>query len=412
MLDLAVIGGGAAGFFAAINFKAHNKSAAVTVFEKSNTLLGKVKISGGGRCNVTHACFNPTELVQFYPRGKRELLSLFGQFGPEDTIQWFASRGVQLKTEADGRMFPVSDNSQTIVNCFLNECNRLNIQIHPSEGVKAIKQGKGFILVTEKGEIPCKNILVASGSSPFMWNMLKDLGHTIAEPVPSLFTFNIKDPLIADLMGLSVKHAELTILADPGLLKKHRLSKQDVKQSGPMLITHWGISGPAALKLSSVGARLLADLNYHFELKLNLSGLHPEETLKAITLFKSQNPKKGLSGTPMFAIPLRLWQRITGICLHGAELQWADLGKKEMISLADHLCQYTMKVNGKSTNKDEFVTAGGIELKEVNFKTMESKLIPGLYFAGEVLNIDALTGGFNFQAAWTEAFVFSKHLKV
>lgn len=411
MLDLAVIGGGAAGFFAAINLKSRNKSLRVAIFEKSSTVLGKVKISGGGRCNVTHACFDNKQLIRNYPRGSRELLSVFEQFGPADTIDWFKQRGISLKTESDGRMFPVTDSSQTIIDCFLEECRKQSVDIHRSEGLKAIKADNGFTITTDQREIRCKHILIASGSSPSMWSLLQTLGHTIVEPVPSLFTFNIRDPLISNLMGLSLKNARLSLVAEPLMLKQFRLNKNDVSMEGPLLITHWGLSGPAVLKLSSVAARMLHGLSYRFQVKLNISGLNEEQTLNAIMAFRDQHTRKQISGTPVFSIPARLWQNLCGIVFEGKNPLWADAGKKDLYRLAVCLSAYTLEVNGKSTNKDEFVTAGGVELKEIDFKTMQSRLHPGLYFAGEVLNIDALTGGFNFQAAWSEAMVFAQAFK-
>ncbi len=411
MLDLAVIGGGAAGFFAAINTKTLHPNFNVSIFEKSKTVLGKVLVSGGGRCNVTHACFDTRNLVEYYPRGKKELVSIFQRFNPADTIRWFESKGIQLKTEADGRMFPISDDSQTIINCFLKECAELSIAIHTVCPVKNLHKNEVFEIETEIGIVKARNVLVASGSSEYFWNILKGLGHTIIKPVPSLFTFNIKHPFIADLMGISVAKASVRLLADKQDCKEFGLKPSDIVQSGPLLITHWGISGPAILKLSSVAALLLHSKNYKFNISVNLSNRTLEDVKDIIQSFKREFARKQVINTPMFGIPQRWWQRIYSLSFQNANITWSDISNKDCLVLAEHLSNFTLEVNGKSTFKDEFVTAGGIDLKEIDFKTMESKLVQGLYFAGEVLNIDALTGGFNFQAAWSEAWVISQSIK-
>ncbi len=409
MLDVAVIGGGAAGFFAAINIKLKHPHYKVQIFEKSPTCLGKVKISGGGRCNVTHQCFDPIALSKYYPRGEKELISVFNRFGPKNTIDWFAQNGVKIVPEADGRMFPITNDSQTIVNCFSQLCRSLDIEIHTRVGVKSISGEKGnFKLSTESDSIQARQIVVSSGSSEAFWNVLKTIGHSIVEPVPSLFTFNIKDKLLNDLQGISMPNAMVTLVANKDLIKSHKLKEVNLSQSGPMLITHWGLSGPAILKLSSIGSRLLHQLNYRFNIKVNLINQATDSVLNQLTDFKGVNSKKQVVNTPLFEIPSRLWQRIHQLTFENPTIVWADVSKKEMQKLADILSNYTMEVNGKSTFKEEFVTAGGVDLKEVDFKTMESKLVPGVFFAGEVLNIDALTGGFNFQAAWSEAWLISE----
>ncbi len=411
MLDVAVIGGGAAGFFAAINIKILHPDLDVQIFEKSSTCLGKVKISGGGRCNVTYNCFDPVVLSKYYPRGQKELISVFNRFNPQNTIDWFEQQGIRLKTESDGRMFPITDDSQTIINCFLDFCKARKIAIHTRTGIKSItKKDNHFELQLESEVIICRKLVVSSGSSEVFWNVLAGMGHAIIPPVPSLFTFNIKNDLIEDLPGLSVPKASVKLNVEKSLLKAFKLSDVECTQNGPLLITHWGLSGPAILKLSSIAARLLHHVNYQFEIQISFSNLKLEETLEVLTSFKSQNTKKQIINTPLFDIPTRWWNRLHALTFENTYITWSDISKKDLNKLALNLCTYPMKVDGKSTFKDEFVTAGGVNLKEVDFKTMESKIIPGLYFAGEVLNIDALTGGFNFQAAWSEAWVISQSI--
>ena len=411
MIDIAIVGGGAAGFFAAINIKAKNPSLSVVIFEKSKTLLGKVKISGGGRCNVTHACFNPTELVAYYPRGKKELLTVFQKFGPTETIEWFKQRRIELKKEADGRMFPVSDDSTTIVNCFLNECERLRIKVEVGASVQQIKQTtNGFDLVLNNQNVKCRWLIIAGGSSDNLWQQMAELGHTIIPPVPSLFTFNIKHPLLHDLMGNSFSNSTVKLLIDKDLQKQFQLKKEDIQQSGPMLITHWGLSGPAVLKLSSVAARLLHYLDYEFDIAINFAGNYTtDQVLETLIKQKAETPKKQIGNTALFGLTNRFWIRLVEEFVDKEQI-WIECNNKLLLKIAESITNSSMQVKGKSTFKDEFVTAGGIDLKEVEFKTMESKLIPNLFFAGEVLNIDALTGGFNFQAAWSEAWVMAENI--
>ena len=410
MIDLAVIGGGAAGFFAAINAKLKHPGLQVVIYEKSKSVLSKVRVSGGGRCNVTHACFDNRVLSTYYPRGSRELISVFQRFGPKDTIKWFESRGVVLKAEADGRIFPVSDDSQTIIDCFMSACRELSIPILTGHSVSAIRKPAHFELDINGETIQARNVLAAPGSSPAFWQLLADLGHTIVEPVPSLFTFNIDHPFLADLMGLSMQNATVELDADKSLLKTHRLNAADLTQSGPLLITHWGLSGPAILKLSSIAARLLNSVQYRFEILLNLSNLKTEDAFIHLLKVKAEHPKKQVVNTPLFGIPQRWWQRIHSLTFDSTFNTWSDVSKKDLQKLAEHLTAFRLPVDGKSTFKEEFVTAGGVDLKAVDFKRMESKIIPGLFFAGEVLNIDALTGGFNFQAAWSESWVIGESI--
>jgi predicted Rossmann fold flavoprotein len=409
MIDVAVIGGGAAGFFAAINIKKKHPDLKVHIFEKSKTVLGKVKVSGGGRCNVTHACFEPEKLILYYPRGRKELLSVFRRFNPADTVSWFQEQGIRLKTEADGRMFPVSDDSQTIINCFLQCCTVLDIPVFTNSPVQDLQRREEIFELEIDGKIiRARKVIVSPGGSQHFWQLLAGLGHRIIEPVPSLFTFNIKHPLIHDLMGLSVNPAEVKLVLSKEQLKAYRLKEDDIVQSGPLLVTHWGLSGPAVLKLSSVAARVLHKVGYCFDIQLNLSHQKTEDTFATISSFKESNSKKLIINTPLYQLPSRLWSRLHELTFERPNLNWSDVSKKEMMLLAENLSRFPLSVRGKSTFKEEFVTAGGVDLKEVDFKTMQSKIIPGLYLAGEVLDIDALTGGFNFQAAWSEGWVISE----
>ncbi len=412
MLDVSIIGGGAAGFFAAINIKEKHPNWKVEIFEKSPSCLGKVKVSGGGRCNVTHNCFDPILLCNFYPRGGRELLSVFNRFNPKSTIDWFAAKGVQIKAEPDGRMFPVTDDSQTIIDCFYEACSKHSIKIHVKSGVKSVvRTENNFEFEVDAVKCRSRNIVVATGSSEFFWKILKDLGHQIVHPVPSLFTFNIQHPIIDGLMGLSVAKAKIKLLADKATMQSMRLKESMLIQEGPMLITHWGLSGPSVLKLSSVAARLLNQLNYKFEIQINLSGLNTELTQAELIKHKNDNGRKLILNTSLYGIPSRLWYKIVEFSFGSADVIWADSSKKDLMTLAVNLSALNLQVNGKSTFKEEFVTAGGVDLKEIDFRTMESKLVKGLYMAGEVLNIDALTGGFNFQAAWSEAWIISQSVQ-
>lgn len=391
-VDIAIIGGGAAGFFAAITCAETNPRARVTIFERGKAVLEKVRISGGGRCNVTHACYDPRELVKNYPRGNRELLGPFMQFGPEQTVEWFENRGARLKTEADGRMFPLSDDSQTIVDCLLRSAGRAGVQIRLGTRVENIRPlpGGGWEISPGNGpKAAFSRLMIATGSNPAVWELLRGLGHAIVPPVPSLFTFNTKDTRLRDLSGLSTG-AQLRI---PGT----RLAAE-----GPLLVTHWGLSGPAVLRLSAWGARELHDMAYHFPLEINFSGeKNPQAVLEKLSLLKAESGKKQVTGSARFGLPARLWQHLVEAAGIEAEKRWGDLDKKQIAALADQLGAATFRIAGKSTFKEEFVTAGGVDLRELNFKTFESKLHPGLYLAGEALDIDAITGGFNFQAAWT-----------
>lgn len=395
--DIIIIGGGAAGFFAAINAAEFNPDAKILILERGKEVLTKVRISGGGRCNVTHAEFIPAELIKNYPRGEKELRGPFHTFMTGDTIAWFEERGIELKIEEDGRMFPVSDSSETIINCFLSEVNRLGIKVKTNQSVQEIqKSGDNWIISTAKENYFSEKILIATGSNPKIWKMLEKLGHTITAAVPSLFTFNIQDERIKDLPGIST-FAEV------------KVEGEKLESSGPLLITHWGMSGPAILKLSAWGARELHDRNYSFKILVNwLPHTSSEGILEGLKDLKFEHAKQQVSKYSQFELPKRLWQNLVKAAGISETEIWADLNKNQLQELSFQLCASRFQVNGKSTFKEEFVTAGGVNLEEVNFKTFESKLQKNLFFAGEVLNIDAITGGFNFQNAWTGAYIAAK----
>lgn len=392
--DIIIIGGGAAGFFTAINIVEKNSKLKVAILERGKSVLEKVRISGGGRCNVTHACFVPNDLVKFYPRGEKELKGPFHQFCSGDTIEWFEKHGVELKIEDDGRMFPVSNSSQTIIDCFLKATQKLKIDILTGHSVQELYQADDYWKISTNQEVfSCQKVVMATGSNPKMWELIQNLGHSIVEPVPSLFTFNIKDARIKDLMGLST-------------VASVKVKKSKLQASGPLLITHWGMSGPGILRLSAWGARELADKKYQFAIQVNwLNETDFEEAIDFLKTIKEENAKKLVSKYAHFDLPKRLWENLVKAAGITDETKWADVNKKQLNILAEQLTNAEFQVNGKSTFKEEFVTAGGIDLKEVNFKTMESKVLSNLFFAGEILNIDAITGGFNFQNAWTGGFI-------
>ncbi len=395
--DIIIVGGGAAGFFTAINIVEKNPNLKVAILERGKEVLSKVKISGGGRCNVTHACFAPNDLVKFYPRGEKELRGPFHQFCSGDTIEWFENHGVELKIEEDGRMFPVTNSSQTIVDCFINATKKLGIDILTGQSVQSIFKAKDYWKIeTTTENYSCQNLILTTGSNPKIWEMLANIGHTIIPPVPSLFTFNIGDKRIKDLMGVSA-------------LASVKVKNSKLEASGPLLITHWGMSGPGILRLSAWGARELADKNYQFAIQVNwLNEITFEEAEEKLKDLKHEHSKKVVSKKSPFEFPNRLWEKLVLAASISEDVKWADLNKKQLLNLAQQLTQGEYQVNGKSTFKEEFVTAGGIDLKEINFKTMESKLHPNLYFAGEIVNIDAITGGFNFQNAWTSGFIVAE----
>ncbi|MCF8246602.1 MAG: NAD(P)/FAD-dependent oxidoreductase [Saprospiraceae bacterium] len=393
--DFLVIGGGAAGFFAAIRAAECSPGARVIILEKGREVLQKVKVSGGGRCNVTHACFDPRELVKHYPRGSKALLGPFSRFQPGDTVAWFEQRGVRLKAEEDGRMFPVTDSSQTIINCLQQSANKTGVQVLTGENVQQITPPKTagglWSVASQSGTIfQTKKLMVATGSSARIWQLLGELGHSIVPAVPSLFTFNVKGPRLTGLMGLSVPSATVRVLGEK------------LTATGPLLITHWGMSGPGILRLSAWGARILAEKKYNFDIEVSWLNYSADEMAEELGEAKLTFSKKLVaSQNPFPTLPRRLWESLVAASGIASDLRWADLPKEKLRKLAIELGAGQYHVSGKSTFKEEFVTAGGIALDEVNFKTFESKIHPGLHFAGEVLDIDAITGGFNFQAAWT-----------
>jgi predicted Rossmann fold flavoprotein len=397
--DIIIVGGGAAGFFTAINIVEKNPKLKVAILERGAEVLQKVRISGGGRCNVTHACFEPNELVKYYPRGEKELRGPFHQFCSGDTIDWFEKHGVELKIEDDGRMFPVSNSSQTIIECFLQATQKLGIEVLTGQSVQSIfKKEDSWKIETQNENYLAEKLILATGSNPKIWEMLQTYGHAIVSPVPSLFTFNIKDSRIKELPGVA---AQVTV----------KVKDTKLTSTGPLLITHWGMSGPAVLKLSAWGARILHDKNYQFTIFVNwLNDIETSEAEKILKDLKQEHAKKAVSKKSHFDFPNRLWESLVLASGIDAETKWADLSKVQLQNLSNQLTNGTFQVNGKSTFKEEFVTAGGIDLKEINFKTMESKLHENLYFAGEIVNIDAITGGFNFQNAWTSGFILANSI--
>ena len=397
MKKVIIIGGGASGFFTAANID--TKLYDVTILEQNSDVLQKVKISGGGRCNVSHACFDPRELVQFYPRGNKELLSVFTKFQPGDTMNWYEEHGVALKIEDDNRIFPESNSSQSIIDCLVNECRKKNVKILTKQTVTEIlPQENGYKIHTTDQNYFADYVVFSTGSSPKAFKILEKLGHQIIAPVPSLFTFNIKNEILKDLMGTSFQYVDIEI------------PKLNLEESGSLLITHWGLSGPAILKLSAWGARELAALKYQFEIIVNFIGTASEDALEIFKNFKENEPKKSIGQAKIFDITNRFWQRILLVSGVDTAKQIANINNKEMQKIIENLCCCRMNVTGKSTFKEEFVTAGGVDLKEMDFKTMKSKKLPNFYISGEVLNIDAVTGGFNFQACWSEGWLIAQDL--
>jgi predicted Rossmann fold flavoprotein len=396
--EVVVLGGGAAGFFAAVNCALEHAHCRVTILEKSSKLLAKVKVSGGGRCNVTHHCFDNKQLAKNYPRGEQELRSAFSRFSAKDTVEWFESRGVELKAEEDGRMFPVTDNSHTIIDCLMQQAELAGVRIKMNtEVMKVEKKDEGFILhLRGDATMMCDKLLIATGGNPkdAAYDWLRALGHTIASPVPSLFTFNIPGSAITQLMGVSVERARV------------RVAASRLEQEGPLLITHWGLSGPAVLKLSAWGARILHEMNYSFTALVNWIPEYNEATLREELLqIREEHAARIIASRPLFGLPRRLWEYLVSKAGISDNTRWADLAKKSQNILINLLVNDEYKVSGKTTFKEEFVTCGGVVLKEIDLRTMESTKCSGLYFAGEVLDIDGVTGGFNFQAAWTSGWI-------
>jgi predicted Rossmann fold flavoprotein len=396
--DVVVAGGGPAGFFAAIRCAELNPQLHVLILEKASQTLGKVLISGGGRCNVTHACFDPEKLVTFYPRGASELRGAFSRFQAADTVEWFEARGVKLKTESDGRMFPVTDSSETIAECLRKSAKHAGVEIRAGMNLLGVEKEStnGFSLEVRSERkifsIHTKKLLIATGSDRKILEIMKSLGHSVEEPVPSLFTFNVKDKRTVGLAGVSVENVTLKM--------------DSIIQRGALLITHWGLSGPAVLRTSAWGARELHEEKYRSKLIVNWLGDTPfDKALSVLTHNKEwqANARKRISTNPAFSqIPLRLWKQLVEFL---GEKNWADISKAELRKLAEELTAGEFMVEGKGQFKEEFVTCGGVKLNEVDFKTMQSRIVENLFFAGEVLNIDGITGGFNFQSAWTTGWL-------
>lgn len=395
--DVVIIGAGAAGFFTAINIAEQKPELKIAILERGNAVLQKVKVSGGGRCNVTHACFDPKELTEFYPRGAKELLGPFHKFSCGDTFEWFDNHGIPLKIEDDGRVFPESNTSQTIIDCFVTTAEKHGINVMLNQGVTAFyKEDNVWKVATKSDEYTAENVVVAGGSSPKLWKLLSKIGHQVINPVPSLFTFNIADERIKDIPGVVVQSADVKVLGST------------LESDGPLLITHWGLSAPSILKLSAFGARELYDRNYQFDIQVNFIQMATEDCLNELKSLKQQMAKNLVYKYTQFEVPKRLWQKLVVASSISETTRWAELTKQQLEVFANQLSAAQFKVDGKSTFKEEFVTAGGIDLKEVNFKRFESRLHANLFFAGEVLNIDAVTGGFNFQNAWTGGFIVAK----
>jgi predicted Rossmann fold flavoprotein len=396
---VAIIGGGAAGFFTAVNAARLNPALQVTIFEKSKEVLSKVRVSGGGRCNVTHHCFDPEVLAGHYPRGSKMLRWSFEQFQASDTVEWFESRGVKLKAEKDGRMFPVTDNSESVISCLMEEARRYGVKVRTRtriDRVEPLSEGGFRLHIHKEKPQTFGSVVVATGGynreNAYEW--LKELGHSVVPPVPSLFTFNFREKVFSDLAGISVEHAEVHI-------EETRFTEQ-----GPVLITHWGLSGPAVLKLSAWAARDLHDREYRYRVRVNW--LYPkteQEARKALQTLRESNARKQITKQDRFPFPARLWERFVTLAGISPEKRWADLSNKEIHSLLQQLVHARYDIQGKTTYKEEFVTCGGIPLNEIDPDTLESKLVPGLWFVGEVLDIDGVTGGFNFQAAWTNGWL-------
>lgn len=421
MFDVLILGGGAAGFYAAVYIVESDPHLQVAILERGKDVLAKVKVSGGGRCNVTHAEFDPRALARNYPRGEKELLGPFHKYASGDTMAFFEERGVPLKIEEDGRMFPVTDSSQTIIDCLLSETERLGIKVLRNSSVTDISRIPGtdksgsWCVQTLRGTYTAKKVLVATGSNPKIWGLLKDMGHTIVSPVPSLFTFNIKDDRISGIPGVSTR-ARISIV--PGknnlgrynaAIKKYSISRSDLETEGPLLITHWGLSGPGILRLSAWGALLLNELRHRFAIHVNwVPDFHEGAVLEQLQLIREIEGRKTVIRTKCFDLPKRLWSSLVRASNIGEADKWVEVSKTQLHDLAKMLSASRFIVNGKSTFKEEFVTAGGVDLREIDFKSYESKILPNLYFAGEVMNVDAITGGFNFQNAWTGAYIAAR----
>lgn len=401
---LVVVGGGAAGFFCAVNAAEMYRDLDIVLLEKSSKFLAKVAVSGGGRCNVTQACSSISEMLKAYPRGSRFLKKGFYQFFTNDTIDWFERHGVALKTESDGRMFPTTNTSETVVQCLLNKAGQLGVRLQTNTAVQNLRRlGDGFEIVVGRAEIIMADyVCLACGGFPKLsqYDLFKELALSVVPPVPSLFTFNLPDHPIRSLMGISVPETEI------------KLTQNKLKTTGPVLITHWGLSGPAVLKLSALAARVVAEKNYRFGIQINwLPEMNEEHLRQMLMQYRQQHGAAKVAGKNPFGLPARLWQFFMGIAEIDEAINWADMPAKAQNRLTKILCAYEIEVNGKTTFKEEFVTAGGIALDEIDPQTMMCKKYPGLFFAGEILDIDGVTGGYNFQNAWTTGFVAAKNIK-
>jgi predicted Rossmann fold flavoprotein len=404
VLDCIIIGGGASGFFFAINYAEQYPEHSVILLEKSKHVLQKVKISGGGRCNVTHAEFEPKPLTTNYPRGEKELIGSFHTFMTGDMMAWLEEKGIALKIEEDGRIFPVTESSQTIIDCFINETERLHIKVKTSENVLEFNYSNELWQIRTKNEnYLAKQLVISTGSSKKIWDELERLDHKITPPVPSLFTFNINYPNLTNLQGLSLEtHIKI--------FDNKNSNKLLLESEGATLITHWGLSGPCVLKSSAWGAKLLNDLDYNFNIAVNwLNELSTDDVISQLKIQKTETAKKNIGNQNCFNLPKRFWHFILDESRIELNKNWADLSKKDLIDLSENLTNFNLKVEGKSTFKEEFVTAGGVDLKDIDFKTYSSKKQPQLKIIGEALDIDAITGGFNFQSAWTSAFIAAKN---
>jgi predicted Rossmann fold flavoprotein len=396
---VVVAGGGAAGFFAAIRCAEAMRQAQVTVFEKGQHFLSKVRISGGGRCNVTHACFDAREASAGYPRGAQALIGPFQRFQARDTVEWFESRGVHLKVESDGRIFPQSDSSQTIIDCLLRAASEAGVKLFAGRGVESVARsaaGEFELTISDGQRMICDRLLLATGGcrAALAGQLAASLGHNLEPPVPSLFTFHIETPWVRELAGVTVPLVEAAV------------SGTKLRERGPLLMTHWGLSGPVILRLSAWGARVLHDVNYQFPLRVNwLPSFDENAVATQLEASRERQAAKRVVNAPLAWLPARLWERLVLASGVEPDMRWAALSRSALRALLRQLTGTEFPVTGKSLNKDEFVTCGGVRLSEVNFKTMESRICPGVYFAGELLDIDGITGGFNFQSAWTTGWI-------